>query len=113
MTPDQARVLFRNAVEMAGETVTLRRGSGATAINLTVRAKLKGYGPRDLVGGITQDDRGFIILAEDLAGTAFAAGPAMKDKILFNGIAMTINALDTATGRVAGEQIAFLGKAVG
>jgi hypothetical protein len=103
MTPGSARAMYRRQMQN-GEMVTLKRGT-AEAV---VRAKLSGYAPDELVGGITQGDRHIIMLAEDLAAAGWEGDPKRNDVILrSDGRKLNIENVDASTRRLQGETIAY------
>lgn len=64
---------YRRAMEVRGQSVTLRRyaglGAQRAALNSSVlRAVVTGYQPEELIGGMQQGDRRVLLLAEDVAG---------------------------------------------
>lgn len=88
-----------------GEAVTLQRPS-IPPITATVRARVMGYKPSDLVGAIVQGDRQAIILADDLAASGFPQIMPNRDRLVWNGKTLVIKSVDDATARIAGETIA-------
>jgi len=86
-----------------GELVTLKRG----ATEATVRAKISGYAPSELVGDIMQGDRHIIMLAEDVTAEEWPDHPKRKDSIILSsGQKLTIEIVDEATAR-QGETFAY------
>lgn len=75
-------------------------------ITATVRARVMGYKPSDLVGAIVQGDRQAIILAADLAASGFPQIMPNRDRLIWNGKTLVIKSVDDATARIAGETIA-------
>lgn len=57
-----------------GETVTLRRrvGTGATFVEVTLKARLRGYQPDELVGGINQTMSAFVFSPTEIAAAITA-----------------------------------------
>lgn len=112
MTPAAARESYRKAIAAVGETVTIRRYSGLppsrTAVNKTVRARVVGFAPDELIGGIVQGDRKLIVLAEDIGSPiTLPIVPGANDKVVVRGREMTVKAVDDNTRRIAGELIAL------
>ena len=108
MTPSELRAVYRRHLEAHGETVSLVRGFGGVAPTTVANllARVMGYSPEELVGGIAEGERKVILLAEDLAATAIPT-PARNDRVVWNGKTLNVVAVDDATRRVAGETIAF------
>lgn len=61
-------VALDDALRMVGQSITLRRriGTGSTFVDVPCRAIVRGYDPRELVGGITQTDSKVILSPTDL-----------------------------------------------
>jgi hypothetical protein len=97
-----------------GETVLLRRLSGAGAGDYAVRARLMGFDPDDVVGAVQQGARKAIVLAEDVAATGFPTPLLPKqDRLVWNGKTLAIHHVDDATRRVRGVLIAYELEVVG
>lgn len=111
MTPDQAKSAYARMLDQAGETVFIRRYTGVapsrTATDYSVRARVVGYEPKDLVANIQQGDRKVIVLADDLAGTALTLPLLVSDKVVVRGKELAIIAPDDSTRRIAGTLIAY------
>ncbi len=107
MTPGEALAAYRTSIAVTGESITLRTftGTGAarTAADITVRARVRGYAPAELVGGITQGDREIIVLAADVT-----TAPKKGDQVIVRGRALTIEAVDDSTRRLAGVLMAYV-----
>jgi hypothetical protein len=111
MTPDQIKNAYRLALSQF-EVVLFRRytGTGAlrTATDYPVRARVLGYQPDELTGGIVQGERRVIALAEDILNTGFVLPlTETADKIVIRGRELAVKAVDDNTRRVGGELIAF------
>ena len=110
MMPDQARAAYRRMIDLNGETVTLVHDDFDTGgTSASVRARVSGFKPEELVAGIDQGARRVIVLAEDVPANCY---PSKNDKILIRpGTAqqrtLSVTAVDDSTRRVAGELIAF------
>lgn len=81
-------------------TLTFRR-IGTPNVDLTVRARLRGYRADELVGGVQQGDRQVIAYADDVTFT-----PALRpgDKVLSpTGRLLNIETVDDSTGYVDDE----------
>jgi hypothetical protein len=111
MTPDECRGAYRRMLNEAGETVSIRRYTGAGAnrpmFEADVIARVTGYQPAELVGTIQQGDRKLIVLAEDLLAAQFALPLKKGDKAFVRGKELNIEAPDDNTRRIAGELIAY------
>ncbi|CAB4142659.1 hypothetical protein UFOVP452_28 [uncultured Caudovirales phage] len=107
MTPGEVRAAYRTSIAMTGEPVTLRTFTGAgasrTPADATVRARVRGYAPAELVGGVTQGDRELIVLAEDVA-----TAPKKGDQVIVRGRTLNVEAVDDSTRRFAGILMAYV-----
>lgn len=117
MTPAQALADHRMMIDAVGEEVTFRRYSGlppsrSIAASATVKARVTGYQPDELVGGVGQGDRRLIVLDEGLDAIApLKVGD--NEKVVVRGREMTIAAVDDSTRRIAGTLIAYEVRASG
>jgi hypothetical protein len=113
VTADEARQMWRDLIDAYGEPVTLRRVSPLT--NVTVRARVTGFSPEELVGGVNQGQRKVIVLAEDVEESGFATPirSGSTDRVIVNGKMMMIDAVDEHTARLGGVQLAYLITATG
>lgn len=109
MTPDQARAAYRRQIDAHGEPVVLRKGTAGAEI--TVRARVMGYTPEQLVGPITVGSRRIIIMAEDVS--ASWGVPQKNDRVVWSGMTLNVLDVDSATRRLAGETIAYDVRATG
>jgi hypothetical protein len=110
MTPASARAKWRRRIHKDGETVTLRRVvPNATPIERQVKARVMGYAPEELIGGINQGDRKVFILAEDVEEVGFPVPlrTGGGDQIVVRNRAMTIQVIDDNTHRIRGVLIAY------
>jgi hypothetical protein len=102
MTPEFLQSTFAMAAKleigMKGEMVTFRR---LPSTDVTVRAKVSGYKPDELGGGIQQGDRKILVNASDIP-----FDPALKrgDKAIAvaEGRLLNIEIVDSASMRAAG-----------
>lgn len=110
MNAAQARRDYREMIADVGETITLRRINQSSApTEALVLARVVGYRPEELVGGIKQGDRHLIVLAEDVETTGFPVPfltngtykAVVRDKVLNIGI------VDDSTRRIGGVLIAY------
>ncbi|MDR6953789.1 hypothetical protein J2X65_003152 [Ancylobacter sp. 3268] len=106
MTPAQATASYRRQLRRHGEDVVLRRG-GTVPVERTVKARVLGYAPADLVGQIQQGDQRLIVLAEDVPPFPVPFKERGADGIVVRGRYTTIQAIDDNTRRVAGVLIAY------
>lgn len=111
MSAEAIRAAYRRAIDAVGETVTIRRYTGAGAnrpyFDVAVRARVVGYAPQEMVGTIQEGDRKVILLAEDLIAAQAPLDLRKGDKIFVRGKEMDIHMADDSTRRVEGEIVAF------
>jgi hypothetical protein len=112
MTPEQIRADYRAALHRVGEPVTIKRyyGTGSTRpfYQATVRARVTGYEPNELVGGVIQGDRKLIVSGEDIIGAGGITLPLVKgDKVIVRGRELNIEAADDSSRRVQGVLVAI------
>lgn len=111
MTPDEARAMYRDQIDLYGEDIAIRRyvgtGTSRPYSEKTCRARVLGDAPKELVGGITQGDRKIIILAEDLEGYSPVFTVIKSDKAIVRGAELAIMGIDDSTRRIAGTLIAY------
>lgn len=101
------RQTWNEGMTQDSEMITFKR-MGATPLSIPIRARVIGYRPEELTGGIIQGDRRVFILAAD----ATAAGipqPIRKDSdaLLIRGTLVTIKSVDDSTWRNSGELMAY------
>lgn len=110
MTPAAVIAAYRRHAPGAAETIFIRRYAGAGAnrprFDVSVTARVTGYAPQDLVGGIQQGDRKIILLADDLAAAQLALPITAQDKAVVRGRELAIIAPDDSTRRVQGVLVA-------
>lgn len=99
--------MYRRRIGAHGGLVTLRRGSGEGAPEVTFKAWITGYAAQEMFGDVLQGDSKVILLAEDLAAFPLPIKTRSTDAIWSNGRKMTVQAVDEQTRRVAGELIAY------
>jgi hypothetical protein len=113
MTPDEAKQMYRDQIAEHGEDIFIRRytgqGTNRPFHDTPVRARIVGYAPDELVGGITQGDRRVIVLAEDLIEQQFSLPITKSDKVFASRLPseLAILGVDDSTRRVAGVLIAY------
>lgn len=102
------RKLYANEMELRGEAVDVARFNQAgQLVRYPARARIKGYQPNELVGGITQGDRNVLLLAEDLETNGFPLPLQKNDRIVVRGKALNIVKVDDSTHRNAGVLNAY------
>ncbi|MDP2410358.1 MAG: hypothetical protein Q8M26_08735 [Pseudolabrys sp.] len=93
------------------ETVTIRRftGSGPNRpkFEVDVRARVTGFAPQEMIGGIQQGDRKCILLHDDLVAAGLALPITNQDFAVVQGKQHAIRVPDNATRRVEGVTIAY------
>lgn len=104
MTPAEARAAYRRQIEKHGERVKLRRGFDG--VECEVRARVTGFQPEQLTTGITLGHRRVVILAESIPAS-WPGPPVKNDRIVWNGLTLTVTAVDSATRRLGGDTVAF------
>lgn len=111
MTADEARDAYVRAMNVAGETITIRRYTGTGPdrpyFDASVRARVTRYEPHEIVGLIQQGDRRIILLAEDMVAAQIPLALTNGDKVVVRGDELNIEGSDDNTRRVAGELIAI------
>jgi hypothetical protein len=111
MNAAQARRDYREMLADVGETVTLRRINPAPTppTEAQVLARVVGYKPEELVGGIKQGDRHLIVLAEDVELTGFPVPfrTGGTDKVIVRDKVLNIGIVDDSTRRIGGVLIAY------
>lgn len=103
--------MYRRQVDAHGSTITLRRvnPSPTAPTNVTgVRARVMGYAPEELVGGIKQGDRKVILPSENIGAFPVPFKTGGSDKIvLADGAVLNIEVVDDQTARISDELIAY------
>jgi hypothetical protein len=112
MTPEHVKETYRRMIDEIGEPIVIRRYTGAGVnrphFDVEVRARVAGYQPEELVGGIVQGDRRIIVLVEDLIDAQFALPIVASDKVLVRGgPELAITKPDDSTRRIHGVLIAY------
>lgn len=103
-------LLYETEMERSGEVIIIRRPrANQPALEAQVRARVTGYAPDELVGGINQGDSKVIALAADLeAGGITLPLKTGVDKVIIRGRTRTIEAVDDNTHTFAGELLAYV-----
>lgn len=111
MTPATAKAMYARQIDANGDTITLRRihaSPTAPTDVIGVRARVAGYAPEELVGGILQGDRKIILPAENIGTFPVPFNTGGTDKIILNdGKVLNIQIVDDRTVRIADELIAY------
>lgn len=111
MSPADVIATYRRMFNERGETVQVRRFTGAgpnrPRVDVDVMAVVTGFAPDEYVGSIVQGDRKVILLAEDLTAAQFALPVTTGDKIVVRGKELAIIAADDSTRRVSGVLVAY------
>jgi hypothetical protein len=85
-----------DAIERRGQTVILRRTvPNEAAVELTIRATVRGYRPEEMTDGIVVGASRVILSATAIKGTAFEPEdqwPRKNDKVLISGRLRNIEA---------------------
>lgn len=109
MTPAVAKAMYARQIDANGDTITLRRADSSGVIDVPgVRVRVMGYGPEELVGGITTGDRKVILPAENIGAFPVPFKTGGTDKIVLNdGKVLNIQIVDDRTARIADDLIAY------
>lgn len=124
MTPAAAIDMHRRFLAEVGEDIVIRRYTGTGTprpkVEATVRARVMGYEPKELVGTIVQGDRKILALVDPDATVAsgmVALSTLLplnnNDKAVVRGKELAIKAIDDNTRRIAGTLIALEIQAAG
>lgn len=118
MSPEAALVMHRAFINEIGEDIIIRRYTGTGTPRpkkeATIRARVVGYSPNELVGSIVQGDRKIIALVDPLASVPegqFALSTLLplttNDKVVVRNKELAILGVDDNTRRIAGALIAI------
>lgn len=111
MSVDAIKESYRRSLERYGETVQIRRytGSGPSApwLDVACRARVTGFTPQEMIGGIQQGDRKVILLHDDLIAAGFALPITNADFCVVMGKPHAIRVPDNATRRVGNVTVAY------
>lgn len=93
------------------ETVIIRRftgtGQNRPKFDVPCRARVTGYTPQEMIGGIGQADRKCILLHDDLIAGGLALPLTNSDFAVVQGKQHAIRVPDNATRRVGNVTIAY------
>lgn len=105
---DRVLADYKRAMARVGEDIAVRRFSGPasarTYVDTTVRARVVGYEPHELVGAIKQGDRKVVALVDALSAVLPVT---TADALVVRGKPLAIEAVDDSTRRVDGVLIAL------
>ncbi|WP_296741435.1 hypothetical protein [Mesorhizobium sp.] len=101
MTADEAIAQHRAFLAEIGEDILIRR---VGVPDVTVRARVMGYQPKELIGTIAQGDVKIIAMAEALADRLPLT---TNDAVVVRGKEISIKAVDDNTRRIGGTLIAL------
>lgn len=111
MTPAEAREMYRTQFDLHGEDIVIRRYAGTGVdrphADYPCRARVMGYAPDELVGGVTQGDRHIVALAEDLEGYSPPFTIAKGDKAIVRDVELAIMGVNDSTRRIGSVLIAY------
>lgn len=115
MPAARALATYRRMIEAFGETVTLRRlnPSPAAATEVTMRARVTGYDPVELVEGVQQGERLVVLMAEDVGSFPVPIEMGGRDRIVIRGTVTTPVAVDDSTRRIGSVLIAYGVRVIG
>lgn len=99
---------YKRTMGMVGENIAVRRFSGSgpsrTHADTSVRGRVTGYEPKELVGSIQQGDRKVICLVDTLGSVLPVT---TGDALMIRGKQLAIITVDDNTRRVSGTLIAL------
>lgn len=113
MNAAEALASHRAMLAEVGEDIVIRRYTGDADPNrpktdIIARARVTGYQPRDMVGGISVGDRKVIVMVDTLGALLpIVPGRDSADKAVVRGKELTIIAVDDSTRRIGGTLIAL------
>ncbi len=110
MSPDSVKASYRATLK---EQVTIRRYTGVVTatsprFDVTARARVVGFEPKELIGSILQGDRKAIVYADDLIEGGLTLPVRTTDKLLLaSGKELAIISADGDSRKVDGVLIAY------
>lgn len=112
MNADQVKASYAAAMDAAGTVVEVRRytgtGSNRPWSEVTVRARIRTYAARELVGSIREGDQEVIVLDQDLIDLQFPLPVRQGDKVMARGKLLNIEAADGDSRSVGPVRIAWV-----
>lgn len=98
---------WARAIERTGRTITLRRinVSPTPPTDISVKARVTGYQPEEMTGGIQSGDRKIIVLAQDVT---FSPPLKVGDKALVGGKLLNLERVDDNTVRSGETLLAYI-----
>lgn len=107
-TADSVKASYRRDLN---ETATIRRftgtGTSRPKFEVSARARVTGYEPKDLIGAVQQGDRKVTLYADDLIDGGLTLPVTVHDKVVVRGKEFAIVAVDDSTRRIGGVLIAI------
>lgn len=82
------------ACQKVGKVVTLRRISGATTTDCSVKAVVRGYTADELVGGIQQGDKKVIMTETEVNAASWPLPIKVQDRIIIDSKTHSVQAID-------------------
>jgi len=105
---DKVLADYRRALNRVGETIVVRRYTGAgpsrTHADTEAKGRVSGYQPDEIIGSIQQGDRRVILYPETLTSLLPLTA---NDKLVVRGKELAIQAVDDSTRRINGTLIAL------
>lgn len=98
------KAMYRRQIDEIGEIVTFKRAGNP---NVEVRARVTGFSPEELAGGIVQGDRKIIALEDDLVAASFPVPLKVGDQVIVRGRTLRLESVDASTRRVGDSLIAY------
>lgn len=95
MNPSDVRNSYRRMIDADHQVVKVRRfisqGAAPRYFEVDVPARVTGYEPDELVGGIQQGDRRVIFMVEDLIARHFPVPVVASDNVIVQGTLLRIH----------------------
>lgn len=115
---------YIDAIHRRGKTIKVRRWSGVgaarTKVEATIKARVLGYTPDELIGAIVQGDQRVIalndpdaVVPDGMVSLTSLLPLSNTDKLVIDGREVAIKAVDKNTINVGDEVIAILIQAAG
>ncbi|GLK78035.1 hypothetical protein GCM10008171_32890 [Methylopila jiangsuensis] len=105
LTPAQAKRDLRGSLTRVGGPVTLRRGAGPDAPEVTFKARMTGARAVEGPAGTVSHEHTVILHADDLEGFPLPIRAKAQDAIWQDGRRFTVQQVDDQKRRVAGVLI--------
>jgi hypothetical protein len=104
MTPEHARRALQRQIDKHGSLVTLHRQG---TVSFDTKARVTGFAPQDLSGGIEQGDSLVILPAESVENSGWKEPIVPSDQLVIDGALTTVINVDDRTRRINGVLIAY------